>query len=418
MERKHLTLFAAFFLASVGLLAAGYFLVLRPDFAVLYENIREADAAQIVSELEQRGIEYRLEDEGRRILVPRGNTGEARILIAGSGIAMGGIVGFELFNETDMGLTEFAQKVNYQRALQGELARTIMSMEDIEFARVHLSLPERTLFRASQQAPKAAVTLQTVPRFTVDASRVSGIQQLVSSAVIDLPAAKVAVLDDRGRLLSVSPVSEDEVRSALSEKQALEEYYRAGIRSVAERLLPGLHFSVRVFAMELAERAATEDPEPAIVAETGEEPGAADQERNFLLRIAFRTESPINPDDREMLQGAITEVAGLSSDIGDTLRFETGTLESGSMPPASMPVASAQEPDIRFPIPAVSPLLNETRWSEIAASRWTWIALAALLVMVLIWLRRRSRLGGEEQQRFADLLSETVAMREEPSHAR
>src|SRR5690606_28469829 len=160
LERKQLIVFAGLFSAVVILLSLGYFLFLKPDFGVLYEDIRETDAAAIVAELEAEGIEYRVADNGHRVLVPREDIDQARVLVAGSGIAMGGVVGFELFNDSDMGLTEFAQKVNYQRALQGELARTIMMMDAVEFARVHLSIPERSLFRADASEPKAAVTVE------------------------------------------------------------------------------------------------------------------------------------------------------------------------------------------------------------------------------------------------------------------
>ena len=120
MQRRQIILVAALFTAVVGLLAILYAVFLRPSYSVLYEGLREADAAQIVTELEKQGIPYRLADSGRRILVPEGDADKARVVIAGSGITTGGVVGFELFNEADMGLTEFAEKVNYQRALQGE----------------------------------------------------------------------------------------------------------------------------------------------------------------------------------------------------------------------------------------------------------------------------------------------------------
>src|SRR5881394_1772705 len=94
-----------------------------------YQNIRESDASAIVTELDRAGIPYDLANEGHDILVPEDQAAAARVLIAGSDVAMGGSVGFELFNDSDMGLTEFAQKINFQRAMQGELARTIMGME-------------------------------------------------------------------------------------------------------------------------------------------------------------------------------------------------------------------------------------------------------------------------------------------------
>jgi len=389
---------------------AAYVLFLRPTFTVLYDEVREADAAQIVAELERAGIEYQLEDNGRRVLVPEGEAGRARVLVAGSGIALGGVVGFELFNENDMGLTEFSQKVNYQRALQGELARTIMAMDGVEYARVHLSLPERALFRASRQTPKAAVTVQTDTGRALDADRVVGIQQLVSSTVPELAAYHVAVLDERGRLLSEPPSSDgDRAAGPLSEKQALEEYYRARLRAAAERLIPGLPFELRVLALELPDAAPSSDQ--AAPADYSAEA------RNFQLRIAFRTEAALNAEDRQLLRSAITEAAGLVPARGDVLRFENGAIDSMGAavpPPFTRPAGTeANEPPVSLSAPA-----RETELGWLLANRWLWLALALLVVLALIRLRRRSRLSGAEHQSFADMLNDRLAVLEEAPDAR
>lgn len=197
MERRQIIIFGGVFAFVVGILVIAYFAFLRPSFSVLYENVREADAAAIIEELESQGIVYRLADNGHAVLVPRNDVDRARVAVAGSDIALGGVVGFELFNESDMGLTEFAQKVNYQRALQGELARTIMMMEGISFARVHLAIPERALFRASATVPTAAVTIQAERGRPISTDRVMGIRRLVSSTVTDLSVRNVAKDDSR-----------------------------------------------------------------------------------------------------------------------------------------------------------------------------------------------------------------------------
>jgi flagellar M-ring protein FliF len=415
MERKQIYLFSGIFAAVVVLLALAYFLLLRPSFAVLYEDIREADAAEIVAELDKAGIAYRLEDGGHRVLVPEDDVGRARVLVAGSGVAMGGVVGFELFNETDMGLTEFAQKVNFQRALQGELARTIMMMDGISFARVHLSLPERTLFNANQQGPRAAVTIQTESRRALGADRVSGIQELVASAVPELSAGHVAILDERGRLLSTGPVLAED--GELNEQQALEEYYRARVRGVAERLIPGMQFDVRVLAIGV-------DTAPAPVAEPA--PGAAapeqpvpSNERNFSLRIGFRTASALNPEDQQILLDAITEAAGLDSARGDILRFETGPLETPASPvtPMASPGFTADRQPLS-PAGASASFSDEGLLTAILASSWFWIALVLMTLLVVFGLRGRARMSREEQQSFADLLSENLAMHAEPADGR
>src|SRR5690606_7720229 len=190
----------------------------------------------------------RVADNGHRVLVPREDIDRARVLVAGSGIAMGGVVGFELFNDSDMGLTEFAQKVNYQRALQGELARTIMMMDGVEFARVHLSIPERSLFRADANEPKAAVTVERQIGRRLGQERVRGIQRLVASAVTGLEAREVAILDEPGQLLNAASETGGRV-DTLDERSALEQYFRARAETAANAMLEGIPLEVRVNAI-------------------------------------------------------------------------------------------------------------------------------------------------------------------------
>src|SRR3990170_3931754 len=126
-EKRQLRLILLILAATLVVLSAIYVFVLRVRYVPAYENIRESDAAAIVAELEAGGIPYRIENQGHDVLVPEDRAAEAQVLVAGADIPLGGTVGFELFNDSDMGLTEFAQKINLQRALQGELARTIMT---------------------------------------------------------------------------------------------------------------------------------------------------------------------------------------------------------------------------------------------------------------------------------------------------
>ena len=124
-------LIAIVFALVFGVLALGYFLFLRPGYVPVFSNLRPAEASAVAAQLDAKSIAYRLGDNGTTIAVPSDQADQARLLIAGSDVALKGGVGFELFNKSDMGLTDFAQKINYQRALQGELARTIMMMDGI-----------------------------------------------------------------------------------------------------------------------------------------------------------------------------------------------------------------------------------------------------------------------------------------------
>src|SRR4030042_6320215 len=139
IKQKIITLFV------IGAVVSGFVLLMtwanRPDYEVLYTNLNQDDAAGIIAKLKERKILYRLEQNGTVITVPRENVHETRLTLAGEGLPRGGGVGFEIFDKTSLGTTDFVQKLNYQRAVQGELARTISQFREIEQARVHIAIP-------------------------------------------------------------------------------------------------------------------------------------------------------------------------------------------------------------------------------------------------------------------------------------
>ena len=184
--------------------------------------------------LEEMKVEYQISNDGSEILVDAEVADETRIKLDGGGLAINGGDGFELFNDADYGMTEFVQKINYQRALQGELSRTIMALDEVRYARVHLVLPERGLFREPENTAKASITLVKQPGLLLGASQIAGIQQLVASAVDGMTANAVTILDERGVVLSNGLSSdESEPRMGLSGKQEIEQY----LTSKANRIL-------------------------------------------------------------------------------------------------------------------------------------------------------------------------------------
>lgn len=190
------------FLAITIFLFLCYFFIFPQAYRPLFENLRESDTSAIAAELDKEGISYRLEDDGRTILVNQDDVAAARVIVAAANILNGGEVGFELFDDSDIGLSEFSQKMNYLRALQGELTRTIMAMDDVRFVRVHLALPERTIFRDEQASASAALTVQMRDHRPLSPQRVQGLQRLVAASVTDLAPEQVVILDDTGALLS------------------------------------------------------------------------------------------------------------------------------------------------------------------------------------------------------------------------
>lgn len=168
----------------------------------LYTNLNSQDMGSILTVLDKQGIKYQVDQEKRVISVPSMNVLDIRLKLASEGLPRFGGVGFELFDKGGFGMSEFEQKINYQRALEGELARTISGIKEVESARVHLVLPEKSLFTDSQQAASASVILKLGNQGTLNQSKVNAITHIVASAVEGLESADVSVMDTSGNLLS------------------------------------------------------------------------------------------------------------------------------------------------------------------------------------------------------------------------
>ncbi len=226
----------------LGVSALGYW-AMAADYQVLFSDLQEQDASVMVAELDKLKVPYRLEEGGTRILVPRDAVYKTRLKLAGKNLPLHGVVGFEIFNNSDFGMTEFSQKVNYQRALEGELTRTIMALDEVQSARVHLALPESSLFRQEKSKAKASVTLGLKQGRSINAEQVSGIQRLVASSVAQIEADDVTVADKHGVTLSMATDGADAAASGdrrLDVKRKFEDYLGRKATQVLERALgPG-----------------------------------------------------------------------------------------------------------------------------------------------------------------------------------
>lgn len=193
---------------ALATVLAGWWL-LRTDYQVLFADLAPQDVAAMTAELDRLKVPYQLGDADDAhggavgtILVDRKDVYRTRIKLMGRDIPLRGAVGFELFNNSDLGMTEFAQKVNYQRALQGELTRTILSLAEIRDARVLLAMPEQGLFKQASHKPKASVTLALKRGQELRAEQVGGIQRLVSAAVPGIQPQDVTIVDQSGVALT------------------------------------------------------------------------------------------------------------------------------------------------------------------------------------------------------------------------
>ncbi|WP_028227625.1 flagellar basal-body MS-ring/collar protein FliF [Paraburkholderia ferrariae] len=173
-----------------------------PDYKVLYSNLSDRDGGAIITALQAANVPYKFSDGGGAILVPSDEVNEMRLRLASQGLPKNGSVGFELMDNQKFGISQFAEQVNYQRALEGELEQTIESVASVKSARVHLAIPKPTVFVRDREAPTASVLVNLYPGRALDDGQVAAITHMVASAVPDLPVRNVTVVDQDGNLLT------------------------------------------------------------------------------------------------------------------------------------------------------------------------------------------------------------------------
>ncbi|SJZ64049.1 flagellar basal-body MS-ring/collar protein FliF [Selenihalanaerobacter shriftii] len=174
----------------------------QPNYVTLFNNLTVKDASAITNQLKEKQIDYKLANDGTRILVPAKDVHQVRLNLASEGLPKGGTVGFELFDKTRIGSTDFEQQVNFYRALSGELTRTIMQLQDVEFAKVQISAPRESLYVDKAKVAKASVLLKIKPYADLGLKQVKAITNLVASSVEGLSAKNVTVVDTKGNLLT------------------------------------------------------------------------------------------------------------------------------------------------------------------------------------------------------------------------
>ncbi len=179
----------------------------EPNYKVLFSNLDDRDGGAIVTALGTMNVPYRYNDTGTALLVPAERVYDTRLQLASQGLPRGGSVGFELMDNARFGASQFAEQINYQRGLEGELARSIEAMHTVQHARVHLAMPRQSLFVRERQAPTASVLLNVYPGRSLSDAQVSAISWLVASSVPELTAENVSIVDQNGRLLS-APLGE------------------------------------------------------------------------------------------------------------------------------------------------------------------------------------------------------------------
>jgi flagellar M-ring protein FliF len=226
-------------MAAVALTLAGFFAFLlvrvsTPQMVPLFTELTYDDSASIIKDLERQGVQYSLKNDGAIIMVPKDNVARLRMKLAESGLPKGGGVGYEIFDKADaLGSTSFIQNINKLRALEGELARTIRSLDRVEAARVHLVLPDRPLFSRDKVEPSASIVLKV--RGQLEHQQVRAIRHLVATAVNGLKPERVSVIDETGRLLADGAEQDNAIGgAAYDERKAA---YERRLRSQVETIV-------------------------------------------------------------------------------------------------------------------------------------------------------------------------------------
>jgi flagellar M-ring protein FliF len=239
--RQRISIVLAALLTGAGIFAFSRW-KRESDFRPLYSSMAPEDAAGVVQKLRETGVDYRLSENGGTVLVPSGKLAESRLTLAAAGLPKTGRIGFELFDKSAFGATDFVEHINYKRALEGELERSVMSLAEVEDARVHLTLPKESVFLDKQEPAKASVVLKLRPAARISQQNVLAITNLVASAVEGLGPESVSIVDMDGNLLNRPRRQGDNDNSqitseALEIRQQLERDLIAKIHSTLEPLI-------------------------------------------------------------------------------------------------------------------------------------------------------------------------------------
>lgn len=379
-----------------------WFFFLRTTYRPLFTGLRTTDAATIVADLERRKIPFLLAEGGKTILVADDRVDATRLNVMTQDLPLKGTVGFELFNKSDMGLTDFAQKINYQRALQGELERTIMTLDGVDAARVHLSLGEDRIFRDDRVPPKASITVRMRGGARLQDNAAQGIQRLVAAAVPNLETSNVVILDEEGRVIgnSVLPhVAAEWIAPSLEETRAIEQYYEAHIRQALEATEFGQHIIVSVVAgtnQSGGEGTDAHNWSPA--------------DRKFPLHINFSSPVSLEPAAEEKIRSLVGEAIGSSATNVDTTVF---TILKGAQVTTTIDTRPIERSREHLPAMDQSPAGESSGWFSDAGFLLLPIVLLLGVFLIVRQARGSRRLTQQQRTDFTARLRTALARRED-----
>ena len=318
-------------LAAGAALAFGFALIVgvvlwsrQPDYSVLFSNLAEKDGGAVVASLQAQNVPYKFSENGSAILVPASQVHDLRLRLAAQGIPKGGLVGFELMETQKLGLSQFHEQVNYQRALEGELSRTISSIASVAGARVHLAIPKQTAFLRDEQKPTASVMVNLHTGRSLDPAQIAGIVHLIASSVPQLTNDNVSVIDQDGSLLTKKP---DPLQTSLDATQIkytreLEEGYIQRINAILTPLFGKGNFRAQVSA----------DVDFNVTEQTAEtyRPNPSPEQ---AIRSQQSSESQTRDQGPQGVPGALTNQPPVPATAPLTTPPVAGTQGAGQLPP-------------------------------------------------------------------------------------
>lgn len=445
----------------LALIIWGLFIAFHEEYRVLFSDLAQGDAAAIVERLKKDKVAYRLSNGGSTVSVPAEQVHEIRLGLMAGDLPLNGGVGFEIFDKQGLGATEQSQKVSFQRALQGELSRTIGSLENVKHVRVHLVLPQSTLFSKDRQEASAAVNVGMQPGTSLQRQQIVGVQRLVAAAVPGLDPAHVVITDQRGITLSSaddSGVGAGAAEARLQVKTQVEEYVTRKIARLLDSAFgPGqaivsvdaaINFDAtkttiqdllpaqgnaggagRVVRRRQVTGASTAEPLWTNAAD-GVQPGrtpssSTEVEYEYgrrideiiaapggLTRISVGVIVPagVTEEKRRKITELVRMAAGISEARGDAVSVQT-LFEVADAPAEGAPSEISLE--IEAPVsqpPTASPTLPAgiSQWMVVAS-----VAAGSLLIVVVLTLMLRTRsprsLSVEERQRLLDQIQRALA---------
>ncbi|MEX2355550.1 MAG: flagellar basal-body MS-ring/collar protein FliF [Thermaerobacterales bacterium] len=428
------------------------------DYGPLFAELGPDDAAAMVMQLEERGIPFKLSGQGTTIMVPTGEIYRTRLLLAGEGLPRGGVVGMEVLDRFQFGTTEFERRINFMRALQGELTRTIRQIDGVEDARIHVVMPEQSLFVSQRQPATAAVLLNMRPGSRMDPTQVQAIANLVAGSVENLQPSDVTVIDVHGRILSDGIHGDEGAAGArplrnLEMQTRFQEDLQKGVQTLLEQVFGPGNVVARVNAeldfdetsinrqffepvadtnamlrsvQELEERfegsggaggaVGTDGNIPTYIAPAGAQEGNYERNesvRNYELN-EIREQVQVAPGRVSRLSVSVVvneelnegQIAAIHDTVAGTIGFDD--IRNDQITVLGIPFDTSIADQMRTSMDQQAVAQEQQQRTTIYAAAAAGVIVLILAVMLMVWIRRRL---GESRQQV--LLDERVA-RERP----